>query len=225
MRIAIVGAGHIGGNIARQLASAGHQLTLSFSAERLRQFANELGANAAQPDRAVKAAEVVVVSVPWGALPMALSAIGSLKDKIVIDTTNQFGPGPHPANGQTAASFNAKRMVGARYTKSFNTLTAAFQAQAAGRPKKSRVVQWVCGDDVHAKKVVVGLIDDAGFVPVDLGGIDSCAVMEAPRRPGAVYGEEWRLPEALGVVDALREGRPLPSTPDYSSSNSQPRRR
>jgi 8-hydroxy-5-deazaflavin:NADPH oxidoreductase len=40
-------------------------------------------------------------------------------------------------------------------------------------------------------------------------------VMEAPRRPGAVYGEEWRLPEALGVADAVRQNRPIPTTPTY----------
>ena len=51
--------------------------------------------------------------------------------------------------------------------------------------------------------------------PVDLGGIASCAVMEAPLRPGAVYGEQWRLPEALGVVEAVREGRPIPETPGH----------
>lgn len=51
----------------------------------------------------------------------------------MIDTTNQFGPGPKPVEGQTAAVFNSARMPGTRYTKSFNTLTAAFQADAAGR--------------------------------------------------------------------------------------------
>lgn len=45
----------------------------------------------------------------------------------------QFGPGPKPAEGQTAAAFNAAGMPGARYTKSFNTLTSAFQAQVAHR--------------------------------------------------------------------------------------------
>jgi hypothetical protein len=63
--------------------------------------------------------------------------------------------------------------------------------------------------------VVAGLIRDAGFEPVDLGGTASCAVMEAPRRNGAVYGEEYRLPEAQAVVEAVRAGRPIPPTPAY----------
>jgi predicted dinucleotide-binding enzyme len=102
--------------------------------------------------------------------------------KIVIDTTNQFGSGPMPPADQTAAQLNAARMPAARYTKSFNTLTAAFQAEAAGRQGAVRVVQWICGDDAEAKQIVAGLIDDAGFAPVDLGGTADCAVMEAPRR-------------------------------------------
>ena len=45
------------------------------------------------------------------------------------------------------------------------------------------MVQWLCGDDPGAKKVVAGLIEDAGFVPADLGGTAGCAVMEAPADP------------------------------------------
>jgi predicted dinucleotide-binding enzyme len=216
VQVAVVGPGRIGANVARRLAGAGHGVALSLSRdpERLRALAAEVGARAAEPRSAVRG-EVVVISVPWGALPEALEQVGSLAGKIVIDTTNQFGPGPHPAAGQTAARFNAARMPGARYTKSFNTLTAAFQAETADRPREARVVQWLCGDDAAAKDVVAGLIDDAGYAAVDLGGTEGCEVMEAPRRPGAVYGEEWRLPEALEVVEAVRAARPIPATPAY----------
>jgi hypothetical protein len=62
---------------------------------------------------------------------------------------------------------------------------------------------------------VSGLIDDAGYAPVDLGGVNDCGVMEAPRRAGAVYGEEYPLPDAAGVVEAVRSGRAIPSTPQY----------
>jgi 8-hydroxy-5-deazaflavin:NADPH oxidoreductase len=157
----------------------------------------------------------VVISVPWSLLPEALAQAGSLAGTIVIDTTNQFGAPPLPAEGETAAHFNAARMEGARYTKSFNTLTSAFQAGSAGREGETRVVQWLCGDDAEAKQVVAGLIEEAGFAPVDLGGTSECAVMEAPRRPGAVYGEEYRAADAQAVVEAVRAGRPIPPTPRY----------
>jgi predicted dinucleotide-binding enzyme len=107
-------------------------------------------------------------------------------------------------------------MSGARYTKSFNTLTAGFQADVAGREGDERVVQWICGDDDGAKQTVAELVSAMGYAPVDIGGNADCAAMEAPRRPGAVYGEEYRLAEALEVVAALRAGQPIPPTPSYA---------
>ena len=221
MEIAIIGAGHIGGNIARRLAAARHNITVSFARneDALNTLAAEIGGRAARPAEAVASAEVVVVSVPWGVIPEALAESGSLEGKIVIDTTNQFGSGPKPADGQTAAAFNAQRMPGARYTKSFNTLTARFQAIAAERPVEDRVVQWLCGDDVDAKATVSRLTEDAGYIPVDLGGTAGCAVMEAPRRHGAVYGEEYRLPEAEQAVEAVGAGREIPPTPSYGGGD------
>ena len=217
MRVGIIGAGRIGGNAGRLLANAGHEVTLSFARDRARldELASDIGASTGTPAEAAGFGEVVVFSVPWSAIPEALEQAGSLSGKIVIDTTNQFGAGPMPAGGQTAAQFNGARMPGARYTKSFNTLTSAFQAEAAGRTGAERVVQWICGDDEEAKRVVAGLVDDAGYQPVDLGATDECAVMEAPRRAGAVYGEEYRLEDARAVVDAVRAGRPIPPTPTY----------
>ncbi|MDR0346038.1 MAG: NAD(P)-binding domain-containing protein [Nocardiopsaceae bacterium] len=220
MRIAIIGAGRIGGGIARQLGAAGHELMLSFSREpaKLAELAGQLGARAGtgSPAEAAGFGEVVVISVPWSTLPQALEQAGPLAGKIVIDTTNQFGGPPLPPAGQTAAVFNAARMPGARYTKSFNTLTSAFQAETAGRTGDQRVVQWLCGDDAGAKQVVAGLIEDAGFAPADLGGTAGCAVMEAPRRPGAVYGEEYRAADAAPVIEAVRAGRPIPPAPSYA---------
>ena len=217
MRIGIIGAGHIGGNIARRLTLAGHQVTVSFARDQagLAALAAEVGGIAAEPVDAA-AAEVVVVSVPWGVIDEAIRAAGSLDGKIVIDTTNQFGrTGALDLDGRTAARVNAERMPGARYTKSFNTLTAAFQAEAANRAEPERVVQWLAGDDDDAKRVVSALVSDAGYIPVDLATIDNCSVMEAPRRTGAVYGEEYRAADAAPVVAAVRAGLPIPPPPVY----------
>ena len=219
MRIGIIGAGRIGGNAARLLAAAGHEVKLSFARDpaKLEALASEIGerASTGSPAEAARFGEVVVLSVPWGTIDDALAQAGALEGRIVIDTTNQFGPGPMPAENQTAAQFNSARMPGARYTKSFNTLTSGFQAAAAGRTGPERVVLFLCGDDAEAKREVAGLIEDAGFTPVDVGGTADAAVMEAPRRDGAVYGEEYRLPDAEAVVEAVRAGRPIPPTPSY----------
>jgi 8-hydroxy-5-deazaflavin:NADPH oxidoreductase len=222
VEIGIIGTGRIGGGIARQLIGAGHEFKLSYSRDRakLEEFARELGprTSAGTPAEAVAFGQVIVISVPWSVLPEALEQAGSLAGKIVIDTTNQFGAPPLPAQGETAAHFNAARMPGARYTKSFNTLTSTFQAEAAGRQGDERVVQWLCGDDEEAKQIVASLIEDAGFVPVELGGTAECSVMEAPRREGAVYGEEYRAADAQAVVEAVRAGRAIPPPPRYGAA-------
>ena len=223
MRVGIIGAGHIGGNIARFLAGAGHDVTVSFSRDpgSLEKLTAGIGVRVCvgSPAEAAASAEVVVVSVPWPVINEALAQAGPLAGKVVIDTTNQFGAGAEliPA-GHTAAQFNQARMPGARYTKSFNTLTAAFQRRAAARRGDNRVVQWLCGNDSEAKTIAASLITDSGFLAVDLGGTADATVMEAPRRAGAVYGEEYRGPDAQAVVEAVRNGRPLPPTPSYPSA-------
>jgi 8-hydroxy-5-deazaflavin:NADPH oxidoreductase len=216
VRIGIIGAGHIGANVARRLAGAGHDITISFSRDpaRLAALAAEIGATVGEPLEAA-ASEVIVLSVPWDTIDLALAAAGPLAGKVVVDTTNQYGRGGVIDLGHTAARHNANRLPGARYTKSFNTLTAGFQVDSAGRIGDDRVVQWLCGDDAGAKAIVAELIDDAGFLPVDLGGIDDCAVMEAPRRPGSVYGEEYRAADTIAVVSAVAAGRPIPPAPRH----------
>jgi predicted dinucleotide-binding enzyme len=218
MRIGIVGAGRIGGNCATQFAKGGHEVKLSGrDPAKLEPLAAEIGdaASVGSPAEAAEFGEVVVFAVPWDGFDDAVSAAGPLDGKIVIDTTNQYGSSEMPADGETGASFHAARAPAARYTKSFNTLTSAFQAEAAFRPEADRVVQWVCGDDDEAKQIVMGLVSDAGYVPVDVGGNADAAVMEAPRRPGAVYGEEYRLPDAEKVVDAVKAGEQIPPAPNY----------
>jgi 8-hydroxy-5-deazaflavin:NADPH oxidoreductase len=218
MRIGIVGAGRIGGNCATQFAKGGHEVKLSGrDPGKLEPLAAEIGdaASVGSPAEAADFGEVVVFAVPWDGFDDAVSAAGSLDGKIVIDTTNFYGGKSPPAEGETQAHHNAARMPGARYTKSFNTLTAGFQAEAAFRPDAERIVQWVCGDDEDAKRVVMGLITDSGYAPVDLGGTAAAGVMEAPGGPGTVYGEEYRLPDAEKVVEAIRVGEEIPPTPTY----------
>src|SRR6516162_9182547 len=95
-RIAIVGTGRIGGNLARLYAAAGHDVTVSFTRnkDQLVALATEIGATAGDPAGAAAQAEVVVISVPWAVVDTAIEETGgpgALAGKLVIDTTNQFG--------------------------------------------------------------------------------------------------------------------------------------
>lgn len=208
MKIGIVGAGRIGGNAASLWAKARHQVMLSYSREpeNLEQRAGVIGelAQAGSVRDAVEFGDVVMFSVPWTRIDEVLSEIGDRLDgKVVIDTTNQFGPNgvEDLPEGKTAAQVNAERMPGAKLVKAFNTLTAGFQGSSAGRHGRKRVAMFMCGDDDDAKKTVSKLIDEAGFAAVDVGGLADASVMEAPRREGAVYGEEFTEQEAREFLE------------------------
>ena len=219
VRIGVLGAGRIGGNAARLWSRAGHDVLISFSRDPdgLPARAAALGdhISAATPAQAVAVADVVMLAVPWDAIDEALRQATGLAGKVVIDATNQFGSAAKPGPGQTVAQYNAARMPGARYVRSFNTLTSSFQAAASSRPSDERAVLFLCGDYPEAKRIVSRLIEDAGFAPVDLGSVADAAVMEAPRRAGAVYGEEYRLADVQAAIAALSTGDEVPPPPSY----------
>src|SRR5262249_55535491 len=135
MRIGIIGSGRIGGNLGVQLVLAGH--TVLFSGARdpnklLALVAQLPGADAASPQEAVASSEAIVFSVPWTQIDNVLEQAGSLADRIVIDTTNQFGAeGIERLGGVSALETNARRMPGAHVAKAFNTYTAGFQRDVA----------------------------------------------------------------------------------------------
>jgi predicted dinucleotide-binding enzyme len=219
MKIGIIGPGRIGGNVARQAVRAGHEVILSFRRDvnSLHVLAADLGdlASVGTPEQAVANGDVTILSVPSRVVGDALEQAGPLAGRIIVDTTNRGG-GAIPDGYPTSAAFIAAQMPGARYLKCFNTLTAAFQAEVVTRRGPERVVQWIAGDDGDAVDILSPLVDDMGYVPVWLADIDGCAVMESPRRDGAVYGEEYRVAEAAAVVEAIRAGRPIAPTPHYS---------
>jgi 8-hydroxy-5-deazaflavin:NADPH oxidoreductase len=204
MRIGIVGAGRIGGNAGALFARAEHEVMFSGSrdpAKLERLAADAGGARTGSPREAVEFGEVVMFSVPWRAVDDVLAQTGSLEGKVVIDTTNQYGEGGWEQLPKPALQVNAERMPGARVVKSFNTLTSGFQAEAGGRG----VAMFLAGEDAEAKQLVAGLIRDIGFEPVDVGGLAEVSIMEAPRRDGAVYGEEYSGADGQRIADALRE--------------------
>jgi len=81
----------------------------------------------------------------------------------------------------------------------------------------------MCGEDQAAKDLVAGLIEDMGYVPDDLGATDTCAVMEAPRRHAAVYGEEYRVAMPKRSSTPFATGpRPLPRPATTERSRGDP---
>ena len=212
MKIGIVGAGRIGGNLASLWAKQHHEVMLSYSRdpEHLEQAASAIGARASTGtvSEAVEYGDVILLSVPWSRIDEVIEEMGDLDGKVVIDTTNQFGRGgvEELPDGKTAAQINKERLKGAKYAKAFNTLTAGFQGAAAGRSGDERAAMFFVSDDDEAKDTVKKLIREIGFAQVEVGGTADAAVMEAPRREGAVYGEELSKSEALEFLENARSG-------------------
>lgn len=202
MRIAVIGAGRIGGNIAERWSRAGHDVVLAFSRspERLAEQAAGIGALAATPREAVEVSDVVLLSVPWPALDTAVEQAGPFTGRLVIDTTNPFGPGGLVAfpDGTSAATANAARVTGARYAKAFNTLTSAFQREVNGAHPPAMF--YSAADDTAAGPTHE-LVAACGFVPARLPW-SAVTLLEAPRRTGAVYGEEYGPDEAARIAEA-----------------------
>ena len=212
-RIAIVGAGRIGGNLARLYAAAGHDVTVSFARDsgKLTALAAQVGATAGDPAPAAARAEVVVISVPWAVVDTAIEQAGgpgALAGKLVIDTTNQFGRtgggfGVLDLGDSSAAAVNAARAPQAIWVKAFNTLTAGFQASSAGRTGPDRVVVFYATDHDEAAARAERLINDAGFDPVRTGTLARAeAGHQEPK--GDLYGEEFHHGDAVDAVARLR---------------------
>lgn len=173
MNIGIVGSGDIGRTLGRLWAKAGHKVYFSFShdAAKLEELARECGndSKAATPYDAVRCSEVVVFSVPWNAVDEAVKQIGRFEGQVLIDTTNpyvddQMHVEQFEENDSSSESV-ARRLEGAKLIKAFNTLRDETLWDKSGKG----LAIFMAGDYPAMKRKVAQLIQDAGFVPFDVG--------------------------------------------------------
>ncbi|WDZ85808.1 NADPH-dependent F420 reductase [Micromonospora cathayae] len=208
MRIGIIGSGHIGGTLTRRLTAAGHEVTVANSRGpgSLQQLATETGADTGSVEQAVRDGDVVVVAVPLAAVP-ALPA-DAFAGKVVVDADNYYpqrdGDIPEIADRSlTSSRWTANQLKGARVVKAFNTMYAQHLMEN-GRPAgaRDRIALPVAADDAPAKQLVMSLVEDLGFDPVDAGTLDE-SWRQQPDTP--VYGADR---DADGVRRGLAEARP-----------------
>jgi 8-hydroxy-5-deazaflavin:NADPH oxidoreductase len=216
MKIGIIGAGMIGGTLARRLTTLGHEIAIANSRgpETLRTLAAEVGASAVTPAEAARSGEIVVVAIPLRAvteLPKHLFA-GVPADVVVIDTGNYYAArdGSIPAIDQgQLESVWVGQQLGRPVIKAFNSISF-MSLLDKGRPKGSpeRVALSVAGDAADARAKVLRLVDELGFDPVDAGGIDE-SWRQHPGTPCYTRDLDGpRLKEALAAAVRIR-------IPDY----------
>jgi 8-hydroxy-5-deazaflavin:NADPH oxidoreductase len=197
VQIAILGAGDVGSTLGRLWHTAGHDVTFAARhAARPRALASELGerAHAASVADAVAGAEVVLVAVPGPAVTDVLHAAGVLDGRVMIDAANSFG------RQQVTLRSLADAFPQARWVRAFNSLSASIMADDNHR--KPPWVMFLSGDE-EAKPVVAQLIRDAGFDPVDLGGIADSRLQDPE---SALSINVLTHDEATALVARIRSG-------------------
>ncbi|MBX3155279.1 MAG: NAD(P)-binding domain-containing protein [Deltaproteobacteria bacterium] len=214
MKIGIIGAGRIGGTLTRRLRKLGHDVWVAnaHGPDTLAELAEETGAVAVTVEQAVRGKDLIILTIPEGRvreLPRDLFA-GVPADVPVIDTGNYY---PRQRDGLiddiergTTESRWVARQLGRQVIKVFNNIYAQHLLEH-GRPKGSpgRIALPVAGDDPAAKALVMQLVDQLGFDPVDAGGLDD-SWRQQPGTP--VYTTDH---DRDGVRTAL--ARALPERP------------
>jgi len=206
VKIAVIGTGNIGGNLARRFRALGHDVSIANSRgpETLGDLARETGAKPVTVSEAARAGDVVIVTIPLKNVPALPSDLFAAvpASVVVVDTGNYY---PQQRDGKIAeieAGMTESRWTAVQLKrpviKAFNNIYAQHLLEK-GKPKGSpgRIALPIAGDDEAAKSVVMKLIDELGFDPVDAGSIDD-SWKQQPGTP--VYGSDG---DVAGVRTAL----------------------
>ncbi|MFD1715972.1 NADPH-dependent F420 reductase [Amnibacterium flavum] len=177
--IGTIGAGLIGGQLARLAVANGYSVVVSNSRgpETLADLVSELGssASAGTPAEAAAAADVVVVTVPLKALDSL--PVEELAGKVVIDTNNYYPQRDgHIAElddeSTTVSELLQRRLPSSKVVKAFNHIgfgDLTTDGSPSGTTGRRALV--VAGDDADAKATAAALIDSFGFDVVDAGSL------------------------------------------------------
>lgn len=211
MKIGIIGTGQIGGTLARRLTAIGHDVFIANSRgpETLVELEQETGAKAVTALEAARSGDVIVVTIPEkNILKLPIGLFEGVPDNVIIvDTGNYY---PKQRDGRIDAIENGlpesrwvEQQIGRPVVKAFNNIQAKHLLEL-GHPAGSpgRIALPVAGDNVHAKSIILDLVESLGFDGIDAGGLDQ-SWRQQPATP--VYGTDLN---AEGVRLALAQARP-----------------
>lgn len=174
MKIAIIGAGNVGGGLAAAATKAGHDVVVAASdpATAAKTAASTGATAAASNAEAVQGADVVVLAVPNGVVPSVVADLaGALDGKTVVDATNPLNDSytDLTTSGVSAAEALQQQVPAANVVKALNTVFASRYAAPTedGQP----LAALIAGDDAAAKATVTRLVESLGFRPVDAGSL------------------------------------------------------
>ena len=182
MKIGILGAGNIGGNLGTLWAARGHEIVFGVRdphSDKVQALLTKIGSNAraASVQEAASNGDLVVLAVHWPvAVPEVLAQTDGLSGKILVDCTNRMAP-PAPGSAASAAEEIARLVPGAKVVKAFSTLGANNLANLQFGSENAST--FICGNDPDAKAVVTQLGQEIGFDVVDAGPLANASLLES----------------------------------------------
>jgi len=204
VRIGIIGSGKIGGTLGGLWVKAGHEVMFSsLDLDHDKALATSLGPNAraGTPSESASFGEVLLMAVPYGALPqLGRDLAGLIKGKVVLDACNPI-PGRDGEIGtwareKGAGVASAELLPGARLVRAFNAIGAARLPEIA-RQQGERTGIPIAGDDADAIATASSLVREIGFEPVVIGPM----VMGKYLIPGTALAGE-HTPEQIRQIAA-----------------------
>ena len=179
IKIAVLGAGHIGGTLGSKWVATGHEVAFGVNnpgGENARKLRGELGDRATIgtiADALATNPEVVVMAIPGKTMDATIAQYASQLDgKIVIDAANNIG-----ASAPNSFAALQQHTPHARIYRAFNTLGWENFANPLfdGTPADL----FYCGTDGASRATVEQLISDIGLRPISLGGVEQVGVVDS----------------------------------------------
>jgi predicted dinucleotide-binding enzyme len=206
IKIGIIGSGRVGGAVGGAWVKAGHEVMFSsLDLESDKKLAATLGAGAraGTPREAAAFGEVLLVSVPYTALPAVGKDLGdAIKGKVIIDTSNPIvardGEIATAAREKGAGVASAEYLPGARIVRAFNAIGYSRMAEAS--KSSERVGMPIAGDDAKALEIASALVRQVGYEPVVVGPL----AMGKYLMPGTPLAGEHTPDEVRKIAATLK---------------------
>ncbi|MFS4418581.1 NADPH-dependent F420 reductase [Maribacter sp. 2307ULW6-5] len=211
MKIGIIGAGNIGGNLGKHFAKAGHQVMFSSRhPEQLKHLVKAAGQNAsaANIEEAAECGELILLAIPFGKVPATREKIGTLAGKILIDANNYY---PQRDGAAFGKEMTEKRLLESEWTASYFTKASVLKAfnsisyvtlteRAFPETDKERLAIPFAGSDGRSIEVFKTLLNDIGFDGVHIGDLAATKAMQPNEK---LYGTELPQAKLKDVVKKL----------------------
>lgn len=201
LKISVIGAGNVGGTLGELWAKAGHSVMFSSRhPEQLADLVTSVGANArvGSISEAVAWGDVIVLSVPYGAMPAISKQLkGKLDGKVVLSASNPFSGRDaeigRDALQQGVATADRQYLPGVHLVRAFNAISYTAMKSQSGKNKAIPTF----ADDVEAREMGARLVRDAGFIPLLLPL--ARANEGLPGGPASGVWSEAELKQKLGL--------------------------